>query len=787
LKQRRVFIGLAITVVVLALLIWAPWRTGDLRPTASKSAETSAALPAPTYVGRAACANCHAKQTEGWRGSHHDLAMQEMNEQTALGDFGSKEFRYAGITSRFFKRDGKFVVRTDGPDGKLADYEIKYTFGVAPLQQYLIELPGGRLQALGIAWDARSKEQGGQRWFHLYPKEHVTYRDELHWTKPAQNWNFMCAECHSTNLMKHYDPAQRRYATTWSEVNVSCEACHGPGSNHIAWANKSPGWKSLESSKGLPIEYTERKGTTWTIDPTSGNARRNAPRMGRIEIEACARCHARRSLLSEDYVHGRPLMDTHLPALLTAGLYYPDGQIQGEVYEYGSFLQSKMFHAGVTCSDCHDPHSLKLRAGNADSICLNCHAQDRYASEKHHFHQAGSRGASCVECHMPATTYMIVHARRDHSLRIPRPDLSVALSTPNACTKCHADKPASWAAEQVKTWYGKTPQGYQAYATTLDAARRGHPAAPRWLAALAADPSAPAIAQTTALRELARYVSPQSLPPLERALDSTEPMVRAAALEALAGFPQDARTRLVPRFLSDPVRAVRSAATLDLADVPASALGATQQAARAAALEEYVASQRSANGERPESHLNLALLYQRQGGTAEAETAYRDAIALDPAFVPAYVNLADLYRSLGRDDDGELILQEVLARAPSSAPLQHTWGLLKVRQHRYDEALKALAAAATLAPENDRYAYVYAVALRDTGKRRQAIAVLEGALRRNPVNREVLIALTRFLAEAGDRQAAAAHARDLIALEPEDSALRELLAQVETSEARATR
>ena len=307
--------------------------------------------------------------------------MQPANDSTVLGDFNDARFTRAGITSRFYRRDGKFVVSTDGPDGAIHDYRIKFTFGVSPLQQYLIEFPGGRLQALGIAWDSRPRDQGGQRWFDLYPGQTISYRDPLHWTAIQQNWNFMCADCHSTNLRKNYDLGSRTYATTYAEINVACEACHGPGSRHVAWARKAQGWlHSGDRNNGLLIALDERKNAVWTIDPASGNARRSVARTSEREIQMCARCHSRRAQIHEDYVHGQPVGDDYRVAILDQDLYFPDGQIKGEVYEYGSFIQSRMFHAGVTCGDCHDPHTLKLRApGNG--VCLQCHAarQIRFA------------------------------------------------------------------------------------------------------------------------------------------------------------------------------------------------------------------------------------------------------------------------------------------------------------------------------------------------------------------------------------------------------------------------
>src|SRR6185436_19298303 len=221
----------------------------------------AAATPAPvaaTYVGSAQCASCHAQQHAAWKGSDHDLAMQVATTDSVLGNFASAKFMYAAITSTFSRRDGKFFVNTDGPDGKLGNFEIKYTFGVRPLQQYLIELPGGRMQALGIAWDSRPKAQGGQRWFHLYPGQNLKAGDPLHWTGVQQNWNFQCAECHSTDLRKNFDATTGIFHTTWAEVNVACEACHGPGSNHVAWAEKHGDYAALASTKGLAAALDER-------------------------------------------------------------------------------------------------------------------------------------------------------------------------------------------------------------------------------------------------------------------------------------------------------------------------------------------------------------------------------------------------------------------------------------------------------------------------------------------------------------------------------------------------
>lgn len=707
-------------------------------------------LPAPQFVGRAACARCHAEQDRLWQGSHHDLAMQEADEHAVLGNFNDAEFRKDGVVSRFFRRDGRYWVRTDGPDGKLADFEIKYTFGVEPLQQYLVEFPGGRLQALSIAWDSRPKTQGGQRWFHLYPNEKISHTDELHWTRLSQNWNYMCAECHSTNLLKNYDQASHGYRTTWSEIDVACEACHGPGSRHIAWAEGKPDRERLDGgTRGLAFRLDERRGIQWLIDPQTGNARRSQPRATAKEIETCARCHARRGQWLADYRYGASLLDTHLPALLGETLYHPDGQIDGEVYEYGSFLQSRMHQSGVTCSDCHEPHSLRLRA-EGNGVCLQCHAAEKYASPKHHFHRAEAAGSQCVDCHMPAKTYMVVDPRRDHSFRIPRPDLSVKLGTPNACTGCHADKPALWAATKLRRWYGHDPKGYQDYAETFHAARVGATDAETRLMALLRKKDQPAITRATAAAELDRWLSPDSLPVLAEVLNDSDPLVRAGALEALEPLPLEQRWGLAHALLRDPARMVRVLTGQALVGIPLEQVPSGERADFQRAMDEFLAAQRW-NADDPGAQANMGNFYAARGEYAKAEAAYREALALNADWVPAYVNLADLFRQAGRDPEGEALLHEGLTHQPQAASLHHSLGLLLVRGNNLPAALAPLKRAVELAPEDTRFAYVYAVALDSAGRRREANSVIEAGLKHVPGDAGLLQLRSLWAAETQPR------------------------------------
>ncbi len=690
--------------------------------------------------------------------------MQPADHETVLGDFEDVEISIYGVTSSFFRTDGKFMVRTEGPDGKLQEYQVKYVFGATPLQQYLIEFPGGRLQALSLAWDTRPEAQGGKRWFHLYPEEKIAHDDELHWTRPSQNWNSMCAECHSTDLQKNYDPESRTFSTTWSEIDVSCEACHGRGSAHVAWARREPGWDVLAAGKGLEVGFDERRNVRWQMDVGTGNATRSHPRGGAVEIGICARCHSRRSPIANRYAHGRPLLDQYLPSLLTEDLYFADGQIDGEAYVYGSFLQSRMYQAGVTCSDCHDPHSLALRTpGNG--VCAQCHQAKKYDNGTHHFHETGSPGASCAECHMPPRTYMVVDPRHDHSMRVPRPDLSVQLGTPNACNNCHQDKDAAWAAAQMKIWYGRTPSGFQKYARAFNAARHELPGAGDMLAVQALNTSTPSIARATALAEIGPYLGPETIDAVATGISDPDPLVRASAVRPLDYAPPEIRVRLAFPLLDDPVRAVRIEAARVLAPIPPGDLPEDRRSVLSAAIQEYMDAQ-MVMAERPEAQVNLGILYASMGDAPRAVNAYRTALEIDPSYIPGYVNLADVYRAQADESEAEKVLRQAIRLRPGNADVRYALGLTLVREQRSEEALEELRLAADLNPDNGRYTYVYGVALHSTGNQDMAVMVLEQGLERHPYNRDMLNALATFYRDMGNPEKARTYADRLRALSP---------------------
>jgi predicted CXXCH cytochrome family protein len=779
-NTRNVVVVAAVTAVVAiaaatGVVLGMSWVTGTETPLARL---LGAGTQLPIFVGSETCAQCHPAEAKLWRVSQHKLAMAHATDASVLGDFNDASFDYHGLRSRFFRQGGKFFVETDGPDGKLATFEVKYTFGIEPLQQYLIEFPDGRLQALSIAWDSRAKEEGGQRWFHLYPDEVIKHDDVLHWTKLNQNWNFMCAECHSTGVRKNYDAANDRFATTWAEISVGCEACHGEGSRHAVWARARQSWwpfgKDDDPKKGLLVRFDERRDIVWRIDRTTGNAQRNfTPPALRKEVETCGRCHARRGEFSEDWVPGRSLSDTHTVSPLARGLYHADGQMRDEVYNYGSFKQSKMFAAGVTCSDCHEPHAAKLRAPG-DGVCLQCHASDKYAAAAHHRHDGANPPLACESCHMLERTYMVVDRRHDHSFRVPRPDLSARLSTPNACNDCHGDKSAQWAASAIETWHGANRKGWQKYAEAFHSSWSSQADAAALLAGVAADASAPAFARAGALSELAPYVSPANINLARSALADPDPMVRIGALDMLANVSAAQLWPIVSPLLTDSNRGVRMHAAALLAAVPTVSQPAADRERFERAAAEFVAAQRL-NADRPEARSALGNFLARRGLLSDAETEYKAALRLSSAFAPAAINLADLYRQLGRDGNGENVLRAAIAASPQDAGLHHALGLALTRLKQREESLNELRRAAELDPERARYAYVYAVALHSAGRGDDAIAVLKASLARHPGDRDTLLALVGYTRDAGDVTAALDYAEQLARAAPGEPGLTALI------------
>lgn len=694
----------------------------------------------PEYAGSSACVSCHQQQGSDWTGSHHDLAMAEADEGSVLGDFSDAQLIHGGDTTRFFSRSDSFFVSTQGPLGAAGEYHVAYTFGAYPLQQYLVGFPDGRFQALGTAWDARPAAEGGQRWFHLYGDEPIGPNDPLHWTSPNQTWNNTCAACHSTDLQRGYDETSDTYATTWAEIDVSCEACHGPGSNHVALAQSDPA--ALESGSATLVALPDPS-RRWVLSPGDSTASRAQPLPSPSEVENCAACHSRRTDLTEAHDPTRPFWDQHQAALLRDGMYHPDGQIEDEVYVYGSFVQSKMYLAGVTCSDCHDPHSLELRApGNG--LCAGCHQPAVFETETHTLHQPGSPGNQCVACHMPETTYMVVDPRRDHSLRIPRPDLSATLGTPNPCTGCHTDQSNAWATQALA---GRLPTEPH-YGEVFARIRRGDPQADAELSEMAGDGTLSPIVRATALSLLRGRIAQGMEEGLATGLVDEHPMVRLGALGALEGQPPQTILQTALPLARDSMRSVRAEVGRLLSPIPPASFPSESRDLAQQAIAEYEATQ-WANRDHPSSWTNRANTHLAQGQLVEADSLLRTALRLDAGYVPAAVNLADLLRTVGRDTDGEAVLDAALASQPEHRALLHSKGLLLVRRGELDTAVSYLGRAAE-GLDNPQYAFVHAVAVAATGDTTTAIAHLEAALDQHPWSPDLLSTLAIYHRDQGD-------------------------------------
>lgn len=741
----------------------------------------------PRYVGTAACVDCHQEQTDKYRGSHHQRAIENPAPASVLAPFKGETFAHDGTKSKFFKRGSDYLVRTQGEGGVEREFVVAHSFGVFPLQQYLLDVGGGKLQTFTVAWDSRSKAQGGQRYFDLYPDEKLGVEHELHWTRPSQNWNFACADCHTTALHRGYDETNGTFGPSYADLSVGCEACHGPGSRHVSWAQSVSSRKDSTVSDGAPDSSKATKGllialrraTAWTIVEGARVASPRSIGENQQEVEACAPCHSRRQQLREGRTVDEPFLDAYVPELLAAGHYHADGQIRDEVYVYGSFLQSRMFQGGVRCSDCHDPHSLQLRRQGND-LCGGCHSAEIYDSAAHHHHPgsrskawrippgqvagstATSDGTQCVDCHMPTTTYMQVDPRHDHSLRIPRPALSAQVGAPDACTGCHERETQAWAAARVAEWFGADRAVH--YGLVFQAARKREPRAGAQLIELSRMAHQPAIVRATALQLLANYPDGDASAALEAHSGSQDALIRLGVTQGALGLDAQKRFDLLQPLLSDPVLAVRVEATRALVGIPKEAIPVSQRATYGRALNELWKVEKF-YADRPEAWLRIALLEVGRGAPDKARAALEKALDLDERFVPALVNLADLHRSTGNEEEARALLQRAVGLDERNAEAWHAWGLSLVRDKKQAEALPLLRRAAALRPENPRMAYVYAVALADGGDVAGAIDVLKQALGHHAHDRSLLQVLMGYARQVGDEGLAREAALRLAALE----------------------
>ena len=703
-----------------------------------------------TFVGRSSCIECHQKEAETFRGSHHDLAMDLATEQTVLADFDDVTFENDGIVSRMFRDGERYMIHTEGEDGAMQDFHVKYVFGVEPLQQYMVEFDRTpemaqdeipRVQVLRLTWDTKKKE-----WFYLRPpdvNDKLEPDDPLHWTGIGQRWQTMCADCHSTNLKRNFDSKTNQYHTTFSEIDVSCEACHGPGSLHVELARSN----SLFWDRRYGYGLAKLKGED--AEP---------------QLQSCAPCHSRRGLLDTDFQAGDQYCNHFQLELLQEDTYFADGQIKDEVYVYGSFVQSKMYHKGIRCTDCHDPHSLKLKhPGNETCTSCHQHAAGKYDVPSHHHHVPGTEGAKCVNCHMPERTYMAVDPRRDHSLRVPRPDLSVSIRTPNACSGCHVkdqlqslpeskrtslkeyadwiqqaeqgdeqiasliSKTDQWCDQACEEWYGADRKKPEHFAETIAKYREnlesGNPAtiteSIKSMLKLANqnDTQSPAIARASALNELASSGNRNAFPAAVTILkkDSESPLVKAAAINLLMNAPPTITRRALMPLLNSDIKLLKNeAARVLVASGTYQNLSSNEQTRINLALKGVKESLMAAS-DRAGAHLGWAMLCEGQGRFKEAVEAYRTAIRVEPKTTGPRSNLSSL-----------------LERIASQQSPQQAAALIKEADTLREQELPLLERDANLAPENASVQYRFGLALYLAGRMNEAMERLEIATELEP-------------------------------------------------------
>jgi predicted CXXCH cytochrome family protein len=712
------------------------------------------------YVGSEHCFQCHQTEYSQWQLSDHHRAMQRPGEETVHGDFSDTVVEFHNIETRFFREDGDYMVKTVANNGKPELFKIAYTFGHYPLQQYLIDIGKGHLQALNVAWDNRKLEHGGQRWFHLQADEDIDPDHPFFWTRHFQNANSRCIECHGTGVRKNFDPENSSYSGSWSETGVGCESCHGPVSDHVELAAQQQ-----LSANNTGFVSRRAPGLNWTFREDSDIASPSGNRDDSY-IDTCGGCHSRRGSM-DDVTPLAPFHERYRIALLDPGLYFADGQIEDEVFVLGSFLQSKMSRSGVTCNNCHNPHSGKLIAqGNA--LCAQCHKPGRFDSSEHHHHPAASAGAQCVNCHMPERVYMSVDPRRDHGFSIPNPGLSIDIGTPNACTSCHQEKTDEWAQAAMGAWgvtlkqdswarinHGLTLQDslvfedYVRRSSTLDIAP---------------------IQRATLIAKMSAFPSRPAMETATRYLADPNPMIRRASVNALQPLPPQGRWQLLNSLIEDPVKSVRLEIARTLADVLPQV--SARDAERLGKLIDEYRQWLNYNADTPAGQLAIGNLESSMGFSILAEQAYLKALEIEPGYVPALINLADLYRAIGSDGESDALLRKALDIAPDSADANHAYALFLVRSGKQDEALEFFASAIRQENTNPRHIYVYAVALDSAGKTEAAIRVIDQASRRWSNNIDLYFLQVTYMEKTGNTDDIHRYLSTLAAGAPENPQVR---------------
>ncbi|MCL4410454.1 multiheme c-type cytochrome [Aliidiomarina haloalkalitolerans] len=724
---------LTLGLIVLALIF-----TLSLGMTPVPTAPSTHQSVALQWVDETTCQQCHLDQVKEWQGSHHQLAMLQPDTTSVRGPFNGTQFQTVDESFLFFNEAGRYFVETQKRSGTKMVYPVAYTFGWEPLQQYLIETEPGRLQALSVAWDTEREQ-----WFHLYEGAQVDATHPLHWQQRSQNANTQCIECHTSGYSMTYSPKEHRMESQWQSLGVGCQACHGQASHHLAWA-QSDGAQA-------PDHYGFSRALT-------------APEHGQQQLETCAQCHSRRTPLGAVDGQGS-FHDDYLLSLLTADLYEVDGQISDEVFEYGSFLQSKMYQQGVVCSDCHNPHSAQFKMPEI-ATCTQCHNPTNkvpregiqtaslkaanYAGSTHHFHQPESSGADCRSCHMPSKTYMGNDVRHDHSFSVPNPTQALTLGHSDACLSCHTDDDPEIIITAFTEWYPDFTPRDGGYAVAMYNARGGQAGAVEALLQQLMREDLPPIRRAALLAETPHYPAPQLQQQAILGLQHDDPLVRRSALNAVAEFlPPDQLQQILTYLQADPVRSIRVTAT----ELAVEQTRQTGQPMDPSNLTELIEIQQKLAG-RPEAHYTLATLLQLQPmlQPQQVSTHLSTALRLAPDYTPALVAQAELIEQRDSSEGLNYLRQEV-ERWPNNADLQFALALAEIRNGDLAAGTEWLIVARQRAPENDYYAYVLAIAWHDQGQIGAAKNLLREQLEKNQRNRQLRLTLLNYLDANDESQA----------------------------------
>jgi tetratricopeptide (TPR) repeat protein len=685
------------------------------------------------FIGSQHCKECHEVEYETWKKSDHYKAMQVANEETVLGDFNNYTFKSKSFTNKMFKKDSAFYMVLENREGHPDTFKVVYTFGYYPLQQYLIEFPDGRYQGTHVAWDSRDN-----KWFDLYPDLEIHHSEWLHWSGGSQTWNNMCADCHSTNLQKNYNEATNSYQTTFDEINVSCESCHGAGSEHVRLSKMYP-----DSGAVFGEVYL---GQNSQVDE---------------QMQFCARCHSRRSQLNNRFNYDEHWMQQYSPDILRPGLYYADGQILDEVYVWGSFTQSRMYREDVRCTDCHDPHTYERKLpGNR--LCYQCHDFRVYDNKSHHFHEPDSEGAQCESCHMPGRYYMVNDYRPDHSFRVPRPDLSVKYDVPNACNKCHNDQSAQWATNWVNEWYGEERE-FHFSEVLLKAAN--HESSPAEIAHLVNTDTIPDIAKATAVYYLEYYGGTDARQVLVNSLEHPSVLVRRTAVEGLNMYNPEEHKEHLMQMLFDTARVVRLAAFTSLAGVDIST-GSGEMISQYNQVNEEFFSTHSINADFPSQKLAMAQYYHRLGDTEKAQKFYEETLQKDNYQNMARLNLAYIYNAQNQNQKAATLLKKVTEQEPDYDHAWYSLGLVYAEMNRPDSAIFYLEKCTEINNQNAPAYYNLGLLYQQQKEGLKAEdAFLEG-LKNNPDNERLLYAIAYFYLQEADKEQAKKFAQKLVSQFP---------------------